>query len=442
MAVTYFPFDSLSAENRDRAANSQIFADYLKSFFSDGIFPVLDQFPNMHQLAVHASNPAGMSVVVDTGMGLISGRQYAQDAERTLQIPAADISLPRKDRIVLRMDLNTQYRNNELYVVAGTAASSPQPPALTRNNVVYELALATISVAANATSITAADITDERANTDVCGYVTNVLGQVDTSVINAQFQAFFEQTQEDTADWEDAQQAAFTSWFNTIKGQLGEDAAGNLQNQIGTLSGLTTSEKSNLVGAINEVNAKEPDVLDTMEEIDANTDAGKVAGALAVKELSSDLGGCQITTEGSGEDTKFFIQLGADAGSKKELGNPMLVKIGAFTPPYFEANAYYDVDLGTSDYDTIVIIAIWSDQSDAVKAGIAISSSINNRSAYQSAYGSGVTTTNECLHGENPYFQLIDGGATLRLLRGNIAWSNFPSYYLLLKLYPVINDMG
>ena len=289
MAVTYFPFDSLSAENRDRAANSQIFADYLKSFFSDGIFPVLDQFPNMHQLAVRASNPAGMSVVVDTGMGLISGRQYAQDAERTLQIPTADTSLPRKDRIVLRMDLNTQYRNNELYVVTGTAASSPQPPALTRNNVVYELALATISVAANATSITAADITDERANTDVCGYVTNVLGQVDTSVINAQFQAFFEQTQENTADWEDAQQAAFTAWFNTIKGQLGEDAAGNLQNQIGELANLTTSEKSNLVNAINEVNAKEPDVLDTMEEINANTDAGKSAGALAVKELSSEL---------------------------------------------------------------------------------------------------------------------------------------------------------
>ena len=321
MAVTYFPFDSLSAENRDRAANSQIFADYLKSFFSDGIFPVLDQFPNMHQLAVHASNPAGMSVVVDTGMGLISGRQYAQDAERTLQIPAADISLPRKDRIVLRMDLNTQYRNNELYVVAGTAASSPQPPALTRNNVVYELALATISVAANATSITAADIMDERANTDVCGYVTNVLGQVDTSVINAQFQAFFEQTQEDTADWEDAQQAAFTSWFNTIKGQLGEDAAGNLQNQIGTLSGLTTSEKSNLVGAINEVNAKEPDVLDTMEEIDANTDAGKVAGALAVKELSSDFGGCVFSVQSDGAYVTYTPSGGADSVTKK-LGEP------------------------------------------------------------------------------------------------------------------------
>ena len=307
MAVQNFPFDSLSAENPDRAANSKIFADYLKSFFSDGIFPVLDQFPNMHQLAVRASNPAGMSVVVDTGMGLISGRQYAQDAERTMQIPAADASLPRKDRVVLRMDLNTQYRNNDLYVKTGTAASNPQPPALTRNNVVYELALATISVAANATSITAADITDERANTDVCGYVTNVLGQVDTSVIAAQFQAFFEQTQENTADWEDAQQAAFTAWFDTIKGQLGEDAAGNLQNQIGNLDDLTTSAKNDLVTAVNEVNAKEPDVLDTMEEINANTDPGKPAGSLAVKELSRDLSNKFYDLSLLGTDSGFIL---------------------------------------------------------------------------------------------------------------------------------------
>ena len=32
------------------------------------------------------------------------------------------------------------------------------------------------------------------------------------------------------------------------------------------------------------------------------------------------MGGCQITTEGSGEDTKYFIQSGADTASKKELG--------------------------------------------------------------------------------------------------------------------------
>ena len=51
---------------------------------------------------------------------------------------------------------------------------------------------------------------------------------------------------------------------------------------------LETNAKT-IPEAINEVNAKEPDVLDTMEEINANTDSGKVAGAMAVKELSRDL---------------------------------------------------------------------------------------------------------------------------------------------------------
>lgn len=41
---------------------------------------------------------------------------------------------------------------------------------------------------------------------------------------------------------------------------------------------------------------EEDDVLETMEEIEANTDAGKAAGALAVKELSSELRGHIVWT--------------------------------------------------------------------------------------------------------------------------------------------------
>ena len=119
----------------------------------------------------------------------------------------------------------------------------------------------------------------------------------------------------------------------------------------------------------------------------------------------------------------------------------MLVKIGTFTAPSFSSDGHYDVELGTADYDTIIIIATWTDQSDYIKAGIAISSAINDRSAYQSAYGSEATTRNQCTHGENPYFQLINGGETLRILRGNIAWSNFPAYYMLLKLNPIIAEV-
>ena len=152
-------------------------------------------------------------------------------------------------------------------------------------------------------------------------------------------------------------------------------------------------------------------------------------------------GDVRIIPEGSGADTKYYAQVGADAASKKLLGNPMLVKAGAFTAPGFGADGHYDVELGTADDDTIIIIATWTDQSDYIKAGIAISSAINDRSAYQSAYGSEATTRNECTHGENSYFQLLNGGETLRILRGNIAWSNFPAYYMLLKLDPIIAEI-
>ena len=41
-------------------------------------------------------------------------------------------------------------------------------------------------------------------------------------------------------------------------------------------------------------------VLDSLEEIAANTDEGKAAGALAVKELSESLGGLRFGTDGEG----------------------------------------------------------------------------------------------------------------------------------------------
>ena len=68
---------------------------------------------------------------------------------------------------------------------------------------------------------------------------------------------------------------------------------------IGNMQDLDTIAKNNLVAAINEIYARgdvDIDILDTMEEIEANTDAGKAAGALAVKELSSELRGHIVWT--------------------------------------------------------------------------------------------------------------------------------------------------
>lgn len=82
-------------------------------------------------------------------------------------------------------------------------------------------------------------------------------------------------------------------------------------------------------------------VLGTMEEIDANTDAGKVAGALAVKELSSDLSGLSFGQDAEGN--WGYIPSGADAVipfSSQVIGQAIWGNINAAN------KGYTQVDIG------------------------------------------------------------------------------------------------
>ncbi len=80
--------------------------------------------------------------------------------------------------------------------------------------------------------------------------------------------------------------------------------------KVGDLKTLQTENKENLVGAINEVaqsggGGNAVDILDNKEEIEANTGSGKVAGALAVKEmfgaLNDKLGGLTFGFTANGQ---------------------------------------------------------------------------------------------------------------------------------------------
>ena len=82
-------------------------------------------------------------------------------------------------------------------------------------------------------------------------------------------------------------------------------------------------------------------VLGTMEEIDANTDAGKVAGALAVKELLSDLSGLSFGQDAEGN--WGYIPSGADAVipfSSQVIGQAIWGNINAAN------KGYTQVDIG------------------------------------------------------------------------------------------------
>ena len=85
--------------------------------------------------------------------------------------------------------------------------------------------MAQIYVAAGATKITQANITDTRSNNSVCGIVTGTVKEMDYSQFASQFNGYYE-------GFKQSNKADFDTWFNQMKNQLTTDAAGNLQNEI------------------------------------------------------------------------------------------------------------------------------------------------------------------------------------------------------------------
>jgi hypothetical protein len=104
---------------------------------------------------------SGMSVDVLAGQALVRGHYYDNSATETVTIPNADLTNPRIDTVVLRLDPSAN--SIVLAVVQGTPASSPVAPSLTQSEAnVYELPLADVAVAAAAVVISSGNLTDRR----------------------------------------------------------------------------------------------------------------------------------------------------------------------------------------------------------------------------------------------------------------------------------------
>ena len=71
----------------------------------------------------------------------------------------------------------------------GTPAAAPEPPAILQNHNQYELGLCTVSVPAGSSVITAADITDTRADEAVCGVMRDSVTGIPTAQLVEQWQA-------------------------------------------------------------------------------------------------------------------------------------------------------------------------------------------------------------------------------------------------------------
>ena len=101
-----------------------------------------------------------------------------------LTVPDADSTLSRIDRVVLQFD--TAANLTAVKLKTGTPAAAPEPPAILQNHNQYELGLCTVSVPAGSSVVTAADITDTRADEAVCGVMRDSVTGIPTAQLQAQ----------------------------------------------------------------------------------------------------------------------------------------------------------------------------------------------------------------------------------------------------------------
>lgn len=134
-----------------------------------------------------------LSLTVSAGQAWVrpsrfKGRSIIMEQPTTLALTAADPVRTRIDRVVLRYDAAA--RKTSLQVLEGTPDSaSPSAPAITRTALVYDLCLAEVTRPAGSTAITAADITDTRADEDVCGVMRDGVTGIPTAQLIAQWRA-------------------------------------------------------------------------------------------------------------------------------------------------------------------------------------------------------------------------------------------------------------
>ena len=136
------------------------------------------------------------TITVGKGVGCIHvSEQWAafplNEGDVLLTFADADGVYPRWDVIALVYDKNANTAGLE--VRTGLAAETPALPALRRNDDYDEIFLYRVTRPVGATKITADNVVDLRLDNTVCGLMRDTIDAIDTSVMQAAFEAFLTQ---------------------------------------------------------------------------------------------------------------------------------------------------------------------------------------------------------------------------------------------------------
>lgn len=311
MALTYGFYNSL---NGDRKYNAMDISRLFDGLIKDGVFMSIGS-----AFIVEASSERVVNVGI--GRAWFNNTWTYNDAILPLRLSACDILLNRIDAVVIEVNANDNIRKNDVKIIKGEEASEPQRPILSKENNCYQYPLAYIYVAGTADGITQANITN-MVGTSECPFVTGIMQSMDADALIAKwdtqwsewktaiendndtwsqttrdgftnemtswiaaYKSDLELTRSGFVDFRRASESDFTLWFDAIKGNLSEDAAGNLQNQVDAATKAAFERYYSLVDKTTKINknsdGKTSSIVETSSEAVSTTtfkttDNGKI----------------------------------------------------------------------------------------------------------------------------------------------------------------------
>ena len=184
----------------DRTYSADEYTNFYSAFIKDGVRRSGDDD--------FKCTASGLIITIAAGYAICGSKWVHNDAIYTLPAitpPVGDYS--RIDGVFLHVDTNEATRAASFVYRQGTAASNPQPPAKDTTTGVYELCLCTVGVAPSATTIT---LTDTRADSDLCGWITTPVGADD----------FFQVYDDEMTQFIEQGEADFNNWFEEVRDTL------------------------------------------------------------------------------------------------------------------------------------------------------------------------------------------------------------------------------
>lgn len=244
MADTSYPIEKcgfFDSVNQDRLYSAEDMNQPYKRLVSNGVFATPSGTPSNDFRAVEAS---GMTVTVKAGQGIFGDKWFSMASDLAVIVPANSGIEHRLDSIIARVDTRQSVRAGSIVYRTGVAGQNPQPPALDTTTDVHEYRLANVLVAAGASEITQANITDTRM-TDECGFITALVKTVDTSVLADQWITAFQ-------EYYDENTGAFAAWVNQQK-QAWADLMDQVQSDLSAVNSLARVQAVINTGYIQQI---------------------------------------------------------------------------------------------------------------------------------------------------------------------------------------------